>query len=148
MIAAVSDAKGRVVGIQRTFLARDFRSKAPVQSSRMMLGQVKGGAVRLALATDTLVIAEGIETALSVQQETKLPAWAALSATNFKSLALPALPTAKQIFIAAVSDETGLRAAQEAKTRREANGRKVVVNHPATPGYDWNDVLLKGDCCE
>ena len=45
-----------------------------------------GGAVRLAPAAETLVLAEGVETGLAVQQATGLPTWATLGTSNLKKV--------------------------------------------------------------
>src|SRR5262249_52853197 len=90
MVALVthgSDAAS--IGVHRTFLARDGRSKAPVEPAKMMLGPCRCGAVRLGPVGDRLMIAEGIETALSAMQATAQPAWAALSTSGLRTLELP-----------------------------------------------------------
>jgi hypothetical protein len=67
MIALVTrGADGVPLAIHRTFLARDGQGKAPVEPAKMMLGPCRGGAVWLGRIGDRLMIAEGIETALSM----------------------------------------------------------------------------------
>src|SRR5438067_129290 len=77
------------LAIHRTFLARNGHGKAPVEPAKMMLGRCRGGAVRLGPISDRLMVAEGIETALSVMQATGRPAWAALSTSGLRTLELP-----------------------------------------------------------
>jgi putative DNA primase/helicase len=131
------------VAIHRTFLARDGRGKAPVVPSKMMLGPVNGGAVRLATARpdDWLVLAEGLETTLSVIQACGLPGWATLSGSGLKGLILPR--EAAKVLICADNDpnDTGQHAAQEAAERFLREGRCVRVAMPPIPGTDFNDVL-------
>ena len=80
MIAAVARwPSSEIVAVQRTFLKANGEGKAAVSSPKKMLGPVAGGAVRLAPHGPTLVVAEGIETAMTLLQETKYPVWAALS---------------------------------------------------------------------
>ena len=69
----------------------------------MMLGPVGGGAVRLAPHGHTLVIAEGIETAMTLLQESEYPVWAALSKGGIENLILPGDVT--EVIIAADHDE-------------------------------------------
>ncbi|MBT5458762.1 MAG: virulence-associated protein E, partial [Rhodospirillaceae bacterium] len=88
MVAAVQDISGHITGIHRTFLTSDGRKKAPVTDNKMMFGPCAGGAVRLALAKDSLCVGEGIETMLSIQQETGRPCWAALSTSGLIALVL------------------------------------------------------------
>src|SRR5262249_44635380 len=93
MVAAVARGEAKsVVAIHGTYLARDGSGKAPLgdeYDQKMSLGSISGGAIRLGPVQETICIAEGIETALSVMQATGLTAWAAISAGNFKKLELP-----------------------------------------------------------
>jgi putative DNA primase/helicase len=77
------------VSIQRTFIARDGRGKAPVNPSKMMLGPCRGSAVRLAAPGDVLMLGEGIETCLAKMLATGYPSWSALSASRLRALDLP-----------------------------------------------------------
>ena len=108
----------------------------------MMLGNVAGGAVRLAYVGPKMIIGEGIETCLSAQEATGLPAWAVLSASNFKSLILPALPVAAEVVIAADNDKNraGMDAAEKAAELWASQGRRVWIAQPPTPGTDFNDM--------
>ncbi len=141
MLGAVAIWPGdEVVGIHRTFLRADGRAKAPVSGNKMMLGKCAGGAVRLAPAGPELVLSEGIETGLSVQQATGLPVWATLSTSGLRAVILPAETTV--ITIAADGDEAGEVAAQAAARRFIAEGRTVKIARPPQ-GMDFNDLLLK-----
>ena len=143
MLGAVSVWPGReVVGLHRTFLRVDGRGKAPVSNNKMMLGKCAGGAVRLAPAGPELVLSEGIETSLSVQQATGLPVWATLSTSGLRSIILP--PEVETVIIAADADEPGEKAAQEAARRFIAEGRKVKIARPPQ-GMDFNDLLQMPD---
>ena len=142
MIAAVQDAVGHITGIQRTFLTTDGRRKAPVSQNKMMLGRCAGGAVRLALVKDALCVGEGVETMLSVQQETGRPCWAALSTSGLKALILPSNIT--QVTICADADDPGEQAAQFAAERWKGEGRKVKIARPTDGHKDFNDVLREG----
>ena len=106
----------------------------------MSLGPIRGGAVQLGKCGEHLAVAEGIETARSVQQATGIPAWAALSAGGIRSLILPPLPLAAVVTIAADPDPVGMRAAMAAAERWHAEGRQVRVARPPA-GSDFNDLL-------
>ena len=143
MLGAVSVWPGReVVGLHRTFLRADGRNKAPVSNNKMMLGRCGGGAVRLAPAGPELVLSEGIETGLSVQQATGLPVWATLSTSGLRSVILP--PEVETVVVAADGDAPGEKAAQEAARRFIAEGRKVKIARPPQ-GMDFNDLLQMPD---
>ena len=140
MVAAVQAPDRSITAIHRTYILANGRGKAPVDKPKMMLGCVNGGAVRLAYAGPKMVIAEGLETSLSVLEATGLPVWAALSASYFLGLALPALPLAAEVVIAADHDEAGLKAAEQAAALWTSQGRKVSITYPPTPGTDFNDM--------
>ncbi len=143
LIAAVTIWPDRnVVGIHRTFLRADGRGKAPVTKPKMMLGRCGGGAVRLAPAWPELVLSEGLETGLSVQQSTGKPAWAALSTAGLKAVRLP--PEVETVIIAADGDKPGEEAAQEAARRFVAEGRTAKIARPPV-GMDFNDLLQLPD---
>lgn len=140
MIAAVTRWPDNApCAVHRTYLQGD--KKADIQPNKMMLGAVTGGAVRLGSADLVIVVAEGIETALSVQQETGIPAWAVLSASNYKSLLLPR--TIKEIIVAADHDAAGIKAAYEAAAQWARQGLTVKVVFPPVFGTDFNDLLIK-----
>ena len=111
----------------------------------MALGPASGGSVRLAKATDELILGEGIETVLSAMQVANKPGWACLSTSGLMAVKLPPLPIARNVLIAADHDEPGLKAAKECAQRLTAEGRSVRIAKPPEPGMDFNDMLQKGD---
>lgn len=148
MLAAVATWPARdVSAVHRTYLTADGSRKAPVTGSKLMLGLMEGGAVRLAPAGPTLIVAEGIETALSVQEALGLPAWAAGAAPFLELLILPPAPLAAVVIVAADHDESGRgeEAARKAGQRWAAEGREVRIMLPDRVGTDWNDVLRGTD---
>ena len=139
LVAAITIWPGRnVVGVHRTFLRADGKGKAPVTSPKMMIGRCGSGAVRLAPAEPELVLAEGVETGLSVQQATNKPVWVTLSTSGLRSVILP--PEVETVIIAADADEPGEEAAQKAAKRFLAEGRTVKIARPPK-GMDFNDLL-------
>jgi putative DNA primase/helicase len=147
VVSLVRGSDGLPTAVHRTFLARDGGGKAPVNAVKMMLGQCRGGSVRLGTAQPDqwLVIAEGIETTLSVMQACGLPGWAALSASGLSSLILP--PEAAKLLICADNDAngTGQRTAVEAAQRFLHEGRRVRFAMPPKSGADFNDLLRLAD---
>jgi putative DNA primase/helicase len=142
MVARIDGPDGAIIGIHRTWLDQGpdgvWRRRLP----KMMLGRAAGGAVRLAPAAETLVIAEGIETTLAIMVATGLPGWAALSAIGIERLILPAI--VRHVVIAADHDAggTGERAARAAAARWLAEGRRVRIALRPSPGDDIADVLI------
>jgi putative DNA primase/helicase len=140
VVARVDSLDGELIGVQRTWLDRDAGGTWK-RRDRAMLGRAAGGAVRLAPATEMLLIAEGIETALAAMQATAQPAWAALSAFGVTALRLP--PVVRRVIILADHDRSGAgeRAAQTAAQRWRAEGRTVSVWISPYVDTDVNDLL-------
>jgi hypothetical protein len=140
MIAAVADIDGSMIAIQRTYLRSDGLGKAPIEHQRLSLGPTKGGSVRLATAGPLLMVAEGVETALSAMQACDLPAWATLSNIGLEHLILPAW--VREVIVLADHDRNGVgqRSARIAGQRWLREGRKVRIALPPDPG-DFNDIL-------
>ena len=139
MVALVDGGAG--VAVHRTYLRPDGTGKADVEPRKAMLGAVAGGVVRLTERAGPLVVAEGIETALSLACGLlRGPAtiWAALSTSGLRGLRLP--PTAGRLTIAADGDAAGKSAAYTLGERAQALGWSVAML-TAPDGHDWNDVL-------
>ena len=79
MVSGAQDVAGKFVAVQRTWLKADGSGKADLEPCRMSLGPTAGAAVRLAEATDQLVICEGVETGLAIVQRYGRPTWACLA---------------------------------------------------------------------
>ncbi|MBB57244.1 MAG: virulence-associated protein E [Rhodospirillaceae bacterium] len=126
-------------GVHRTYLRLDGTGKAGVASPRKALGVLHAAAIRLAPASEHLVVGEGIESVLSAMEATGLPGWAAVSAGGLERLALP--DGVRQVTIAADNDPTGIKAAEHAAAEWTSQGRCVRVAIPPMPGADFNDVL-------
>ncbi|MFN3699974.1 MAG: toprim domain-containing protein [Alphaproteobacteria bacterium] len=141
MIAAIRDSlSNEITGVHRTWILPDGSGKAPVKPDKMMLGDSKGGSVQLAPAALKMAVAEGIETSLSVMQETGLPVWAALSTSGITGLELPPLPAVSEIIIAGDNDKAGRKAAFEAAELWTKKGRKAFTAFPSLHN-DYNDSI-------
>jgi putative DNA primase/helicase len=140
MVALVTKGEGgELVAIFRTFLNEGGKGKAWCLPNKMMLGPCGGGAVRLGDVSGSLMVGEGIETCLSVMQDTGRPAWAALSTSGLRALDLP--QQIQDVIVLADGDPPGERAAQYAASRWAREGRRVRIARPPQ-GLDFNDVLL------
>lgn len=115
MVARIEGCKR--VAVHRIYLTPDGRSKALLIPNKMMLGATAGGAVRLVKADAPLVVAEGIETALSLASgllRTPATVWAALSAPGMASLHLPVKP--RRLTVATDGDDAGRGAGPSPQT--------------------------------
>jgi hypothetical protein len=131
--------------MHRTYLRPDGSGKAALYPDKMMLGATAGGAVRLTNAQGPLVVAEGIETALSLASgllHAPATVWAALSTSGIRGLHLP--PTASRLTIAPDGDKPGREAANALAERAHAQGWQVS-QLPAPDCRDWNDILTGKD---
>ena len=139
LVALVEGADA--VSVHRTYLHTNGTGKASVEPCKAMLGSVAGGAVRLQAKLGPLVVAEGIETALSLAcglLTSPATVLAALSAGGMKALHLPIEPG--KLIIAADGDRVGRAAAHVLAARAHGLGWRVSLL-PAPYGHDWNDVL-------
>ena len=125
--------------IHRTFLALDGGGKAPVVPQKMMFGPCYSGAVRLATPSNMLMVGEGMETCLAAMQATGHPAWAALSTSGLRALALPS--HVREVIVLADGDDAGEAAARDCAWRWKREGRRVRIARPPQ-GMDFNDMLM------
>jgi hypothetical protein len=127
--------------VHRTYLRADGTDKADIDPPKAMLGAVAGGAIRLSEGAGRLVVAEGIETGLSLScglLRTPVNVWAALSTSGIRGLLLPTQPG--RLTIAPDGDPAGRDAANALAERAHALGWQVSLL-PAPDGCDWNDIL-------
>lgn len=143
MVGRIDHIDRGFCGIHATWLQTDGMVKASLNPPRKTFGWISGGAVRFGKPRSErwLVVGEGIESTLSVALAERCPGWAALSTYGIVGLQLP--PEAARVLIAADNDREGqgLEAAHRAKRRWSAEGRRISIIVPPTPGIDWNDVL-------
>ena len=139
MLALIEGGEG--FAIHRTYLQHDGMAKSQVTPTKAMLGAVSGGSVRLTATRGPLIVAEGIETALSLPCgliDGPHTVWAALSTSGMRGLRLP--ETISELMIASDGDAEGRKAAHTLAVKADSLGWKVsTLNAPE--GQDWNDVL-------
>ncbi|MCV2864592.1 toprim domain-containing protein [Defluviimonas sp. WL0075] len=145
MIARVDG--GDHFAIHRTYLRQDGLGNAdlPNGTKKLMLGACGGGHVELSCAEAPVVVAEGIETALSLASGLLTgPAaiWAALSTSGLVGLRLPRRPG--RLIVASDGDNAGRGAGNKLAFRAAALGWDVSLL-PAPEGSDWNDFLTKAE---
>ncbi|MBX9878852.1 MAG: toprim domain-containing protein [Candidatus Obscuribacterales bacterium] len=149
MLALVMSSDNQPVCLHRTYLTLDGQ-KAPVAKPKKLMkpiyeGATRGGAIRLQEASESLGIAEGIETALACHITTGLPVWSTVSAGGMASLEVP--ETVKQVMIFADHDmnNVGLAAAQKLATRLLYAHKKVKLLLPPRAGTDWFDYVMSNE---
>jgi hypothetical protein len=147
MVWLITDGvSGKPLGVHVTFLDNTGVGKAPITPAKKTFGLIRGGVIRLTPppppeSGEWLVIAEGVETALSAVAAGSSHAWAAISSGNMKrSLDLPEGVRAV-IIISDMDDDGGVAAARVLAQRLSRQGRKIRIAQPPE-GLDLNDLLI------
>ncbi len=145
MVGAITDQSNNdFIGIHRTFLEPDGKSKVYIYNNKMMLGSSSGGGVMLGNAKDkTIVVAEGIETGLSVYLKRGLPVLACLSSSGMANIKLPPVNIMRCLIIALDNDKAGIKASEILAMKEGVKGRIVKTIKPPK-GKDFNDLLMEG----
>lgn len=146
LVSIVRNLDQEVVSLHRTYITSSG-SKANVDVVRKLMppsiaGSTVGCAIQLFPASDRLILAEGIETALALHIELEMPAWSCLNSGGLEKVVIPIGVT--KIVIGADNDQNqvGQKAASILAERllREDPDRDVRVLIPQEAGTDWLDV--------
>jgi hypothetical protein len=145
LVAAVTPlgAPDDVRAVHRTWLSEPGR-KADLSAPKKALGAIAGCGVILGDIADEIVIAEGIESALSAGHALELSALATLGASNMRRLIVP--PHVRRVVIAADRDGSGEgeSAARDLGAKLVARGVSVALAWPPKPFADWNAAACAG----
>lgn len=136
LVAGLVNNDGVLEGVQVTLLTAHGAAKAALATPRRTIGKLMGHYVRIDAPGDVLIVAEGLETALSARRALGAGAWACLSAENLAQFEPP--PVIDKLIIAADHDEAGLAAAARLKERAETS-IACVIALPPDDHSDWND---------
>jgi Toprim domain len=126
-----------ITGIARILI--DEPERWP-KTQRKMLGVVRRAAVKLAPITDTLAVAEGVETAMAANVLGHGPAWALGSAGAIARLLV--LPGIRRLILLAEHNEASRAATDRCGKRWLHAGRKVARIWPDQGCDDLNDELI------
>jgi hypothetical protein len=138
MIAAVTDNRGTITGVHRTWLDPSGRGKAPLETPRRAIGDLLGHGVRFGITHDVMAVGEGIETILSLRSALpNLPMAAALSANHLGAFLIPA--SLRRIYVARDNDPAGDKAYSALAERAAEAGIEAFSLMPAL--RDFNDDL-------
>jgi len=144
LIGLVEHEENGAVAVHITYInPLDATVRVAIQPRKKSLGPVGGGAIRLAPASSTLAISEGIEDALTFMQATGTPTWAAISASGIRNFVPPPLSTTGTLILIEDQDANneGQKAVADAARRLAKNGYAVKIARP-TIGKDVNEALL------
>jgi hypothetical protein len=110
------------------------------KTQRMMLGVVRRAAAKVVPITDTLAIAEGVETAIAANMLGYGPAWALGSAGAVATL--PVLPQIDRLVLLEENNDASRAAVARCGRRWLRAGRKVIRVSPDQGCDDLNDELI------
>src|SRR3954449_5797903 len=143
LLAAITDPRGTITGVHRTWLDPSGQGKAPVAEPRKSMGhQIGNGARFSGLAAGLMVAGEGLESVLSVRVALpRVPAVAGLSAHHLAMLEFP--PGVKRLYIARDGDPEGTRAANTLRNRAGQAGIPEVRDlYPFHDDFNTDPVRL------
>lgn len=146
IVARISTAADTGFGVHLTYLRPDGLAKAEVPIPRKIVGRAGGAMVRLAPGA-RLVVAEGIESALSAWDALADPAAGCIAAISAGGMARLAWPVeARELVIAPDRDPsgTGERAALALAERAYGAGLAASIYRPPEGCGDWNDAARAG----
>ena len=124
----------------------DKKSFGPISGGHIAIARgASGKPLRQAPDGETVAIAEGIETALSVA--VACPELRVLSGLSLGGMGSVALPPSVSTVILCGDNDPGKWAMRmrRAAERYQAEGRTVRVAVPEVAGADWNDVLVSAE---
>ncbi len=139
LICAITGPGGDLVGIQRTYLTEDG-SKAGFNKVKLSLGRVRGGAIHLGPASDSMIVTEGLEDGLTLMQALSRSVWVAAGTSMLPAMSFPR--DVREIVIGADGDMPGEAAARKAAAAFAATGRAVRIMRPMPPYKDFNAELM------
>ena len=149
MVAQVKNNQGELLFLHRTYLDSEYQKNKVVDTAKKVTSAISAGAyqntysvqVNNAPKTDTVHIAEGIETALAVAviNENKHPVLSTINTGGMTKYQ----PTnnIKNVVIWADSDESGIKAAQTLAGKLNNQNINVQIKQPLTNGHDFLDAL-------
>lgn len=141
LLCSIQNHLGAIQGVQRIYLSKDGKGKAEINPVKMILGEMKGHAIRLSEASTILGICEGVETALSIiEAGVNFPIWSAISASNMHDIKIPKV--VREVIIFPDGDVAGEAAAIKAAERFFLEGKTVKVARPPKD-KDFNDLLCE-----
>lgn len=142
IIGRVEHVRVGFVGLHRTYLDAASAKKTSLQPNKAMLGQCKGGAIRIRQGSVGLAVCEGVETALSLASglDNGFAVWAALSTAGVAALELPSRGEfGGTLLIGTDGDPPGRAAGFKLADRAAMLGWSVEIAS-APDGRDFNDL--------
>ena len=142
MAALFHSRDGEPLTYHLTYLSAEGRRiHNPSKKILPPVGKMSGGAIRLGGLSESIGIAEGIETALAVSQFFDVTCWAATSATMLEAFRPPEGVTSVTVYADNDENYTGQKSAYALANRLALAGYGVSVFVPAVSGHDFHDQI-------
>jgi hypothetical protein len=152
LVALVQAPDGGFSGIQRIYLTTDHRGTWRADRDKQSRGIIKGGAVRLTPAAESLQLTESVEDGMALLQMTGRATWAVPGAGFMVNFEPP--DEVKEVILAPDNDAAGLEAIEKARSRfsndlsaktarlAESSLKALKLRQLLPPpGMDWCNVL-------
>ncbi len=147
MVGVVTDAKGELLSLHRTYLTQDGQ-KANIGVVKKLMaasGQIAGCSVKLFHPSVikgklTIAVAEGIETALACCSASATPSVSAISAQGLARFQWPDGLQRLMVFADNDANHVGQNAAATLAKRVKSHRLEVIALIPPEVGTDWADV--------
>lgn len=145
LVAKSTDERGNVLAVQQIYITHEGE-KAPVsvvkRTNKAVEKWAEKSAVRFA-GSQPVILAEGVETALSIWQETGRETWACLGLSNIGNAPLPVGST---VTVARDGDMKGSKADIQIKKEIQKLAKRGFTVSVATPpqNMDFNSLLRRG----
>jgi len=136
LVALVQAKDGTFSGCQRVYLKNRLGNYS--HRGKYSLGPIKGGAVRLTPAAESLQLAESVDDGLALLQMTGKPTWAVPGAGFIPTFEPP--PEVREVILAPDHDAAGLEAIEKT-ILSDAHVTLKFRRLLPPPGLDWCDVL-------
>ena len=142
LVAALTDDAGQISGVERIYLDPRAPARASVPQPCRSLGRVYGSRVALGEPRSTLLVAQGVETALALRTACpELPAAATLTPANFAAFTPP--PNVSRLLVARDNDPASTRAAERPLARCRDRALSAAVLAPELDDFH-RDLLENG----
>lgn len=139
LIAAAQDVSGRITGVQRIFVD-PTRSSYPFRPLRLSLGRIRGSALRLGPARDTVMLAGSVEDGLALMKMfVGASVWCSLGEANLQNVVFP--PVVRRVILCGDADDPGRAAIARAGAAHQARSLDVEELLPKA-GKDFNEEWL------
>ncbi len=144
LVAKSTDERGNVLAVQQIYITNEGE-KAPVsvikRTNKAVEKWTEKSAVRFA-GSQPVVLAEGVETALSIWQETGRETWACLGLSNIGNAPLP---EGSSVIVARDGDIKGSKADIQIKKEIQKLAKRGFSVSVATPpdNMDFNSLLRR-----